>query len=215
MSDNIVIRILLRHYWKKSYSAARATREICEVEGDSFVSERTAQKWFKRFKEGETDVKDKQRCGRPRTIDEEMLETAVKENPNFSSRVLADDFNVSQSAVVQHLHNLGFLSRRPHIIPHDLTPEIEQKRVDMCQQLLQNPTGDRFWCRIVTSDEKWIFLRNPNMKRQWSRQSEARSTVVQHSRFDRKVMLCVVEFRRNRILGTHSRWSSGQRSVVR
>lgn len=43
MAVNIEIRILLQHWWKKSYSAAAPTRESCEVKCESFVSERTAQ----------------------------------------------------------------------------------------------------------------------------------------------------------------------------
>ena len=36
------IRVLLKHYWKQDYKAATATLRICEMEGESVVSERTA-----------------------------------------------------------------------------------------------------------------------------------------------------------------------------
>jgi transposase len=62
-NSKIVIRILLRHYWKKGLSARAAAKEICEVEGDGAVSKSTAIEWFKRFNEGNTDVCDNQALG--------------------------------------------------------------------------------------------------------------------------------------------------------
>ena len=54
------------HYWKQYYKAAAAARRICEVEGESVVSERVAQRWFLRFNIGEENTKDLQRSGRPK-----------------------------------------------------------------------------------------------------------------------------------------------------
>ena len=38
---------------------------------------------------------------------------------------------------------------------------------EICNQLLANPNDMRFFKRIVTSDEKWIYFRNPNQDNQW------------------------------------------------
>ena len=56
--DNYEIQVLLRHYWKKGLKAVDAAREICHVEGEDAVAERTAQKWFERFEDGHTEIKD-------------------------------------------------------------------------------------------------------------------------------------------------------------
>lgn len=40
-------------------------------------------------------------------------------------------------------------------------------------------------------DEKWIYFRNPNKKEQWLLPGDAGTPVVQQSRYDRKVMICV------------------------
>ena len=40
--------------------------------------------------------------------------------------------------------------------------ETSRRRVEMCKELLANPQDQLFYRRIVTCDEKWIYLRNPN-----------------------------------------------------
>ena len=60
----------------------------------------------------------------------------------------------------------------------------------VCQQLLENPLDDRFWRRIVTGDEKWIFLRNPDKRKQWVSPGQEFG-VAKQDRFGKKVMLCV------------------------
>ena len=47
IEEKVVIRVLLRLYWKKGLNAAAATREICNVEGSNVLKENTAQWWFR------------------------------------------------------------------------------------------------------------------------------------------------------------------------
>ncbi|CAD5220683.1 unnamed protein product [Bursaphelenchus xylophilus] len=106
------IRVLLRHYWKQGLSAAAAAKKICEVEGDNVVSDRTAQNWFKRFNDGDTDLEDKTHSGRPTTVDSEAIREAVETNPSVSTRRLAAELGIPQTSVVRHLHALGKVNGR-------------------------------------------------------------------------------------------------------
>ena len=65
--ENFEIRILLLHYWKKEFKAAEAAKKICVVEEEDVVLIHTVQKWFKKFNEGHTDLRDEARLGRPIT----------------------------------------------------------------------------------------------------------------------------------------------------
>jgi len=80
MSDyeitNFELRVLLRHYWRKNLDAKAAAEVICDVEGEGTVAPRTAQKWFKRFNEGDLDLEDRPRSGRPTVLDEGDLQAA-------------------------------------------------------------------------------------------------------------------------------------------
>ena len=51
-------------------------------------------------------------------------------------------------------------------VPHELTPQQTQHRVDICHQLIGNPMDGRFTRRIVTCDEKWVYYRNPDTSKQ-------------------------------------------------
>ena len=141
--EKLVCRVLLRHYWKKGLNAA--AKEICAVEGEGTVHPSTARKWFQRFRSGDTSLDDKPKSGRPVTTDIDALLNAVEGNPGASTRQLATEVQSSQTSVVRHLHQLGFRSRQPRMVPHDLTPTQAQQRVTLCAELLRNPTDDRFW----------------------------------------------------------------------
>jgi histone-lysine N-methyltransferase SETMAR len=119
--ETIEIRVLLKHYWKKGLKATKAAREICSVEGEDAVSVRVAQMWFKRFKEGDLDVKDKPRSGRPSVLDEEELQAALDDEPGSTTRELAEDLGISQMTIVRKLHEFDFVNKKPRQDPHELT----------------------------------------------------------------------------------------------
>ena len=195
VSDEIYKRALLLHFFKKGLTAVDAAREIWATEGgEDAMPESTARRWFRRFKlEGTTlDIlEDKPRTGRPSIVDQEELQAAVEESPGSSTYALSDQLGPSQKTIWRHLKELGFESKRPRIIPHELKPEQTQKRIDICRQLLQNPNDHNFWRRIVTSDEKWVFLRNPDKGNQWLKKGQKGVPVVRQGRFEKKVMICV------------------------
>jgi transposase len=143
--DKIVIRILLRHYWKKGLSARAAANEICDVEGINTVSKSTAIRWFRRFDDGDIDVLDKPRSGRPLEVDDEALLHVVWEEPGESTRTMSAELGCHHSTVARHLQLLGLTKRQYREVPHELTPEQAQSRVDVCNQLLAFPFDERFF----------------------------------------------------------------------
>lgn len=185
------IRVLLLHYWKKGLSAAGTTKEICDVEGQGTVSERTARFWFHRFNEGDTSLEDKKRSGRPMVVNQEELRDLVEQQPTSSTRGLSNDLGASHNTIARHLHNLGFAKKNPLSVPHELTEQQSQRRIEICRELLSKPNDHRFWRRIVTSDEKWIFYRNSEHGKQWLKPGQPSKQVVVQNRYEKKVMLCV------------------------
>jgi hypothetical protein len=159
---NIEIRAILRHYWKQGYKAAKAARKICEVECEGTVEIRAAQIWFQK---GDLSMQNKVRTGRPLSIDPEKLRTAVESNPSTTTRELSVGLQTSSSTVFRHLKMLRKIYRRSRDVTHDLTQQQEQRRVQICKEVLKNSDDERFLKRIVTCDEEWIFLNNPNQKR--------------------------------------------------
>ena len=101
-----ICHIMLYHYQKGS-KAAQSFRDINELFGEVTISESQCREWFARFKSGDTSLNDKSRRGRPSNFDDQALLTAVEEDESLTTRMLAEDFNVSQSTIVRHLKKLG------------------------------------------------------------------------------------------------------------
>ena len=158
------------------------------MEEEEIVSVRTAQKWFKKFSEGHTDLRDEPRSGCPMTVNTEAIRAAVEANPSTSTRRLSAELDIPQTSVVRHLKAIGKVNRRCQEVPHDLTENQTQNRVDICRKLLQNPHDDRFIGRIVTCNEKWVYFNNPDKQNQWL---EVAQPVAKRDRFSRKALLCV------------------------
>ena len=76
--EKLIIRGILRHYWKKGLTAAAAAHEINDVEGQGNMTKMTASRWFKRFNDGDTTLEDKPRSGRPSSFDEDTLREQVE-----------------------------------------------------------------------------------------------------------------------------------------
>ena len=78
---------------------------------------------------------------------------------------------------------MDFVHKKPRQDPYELTEAQAKRRVvEVCRQLLENLLDDQFWKRIVTSDEKWVYLVNHNRQKQ---------RVPRQDRFSKKVMICV------------------------
>jgi histone-lysine N-methyltransferase SETMAR len=168
-----------------------AVKAICDVEGEGTIGKSAVIKWFKRFNDGDFDLEDKPRSGRPSVLDEGDLQAALDVEPSSSTRELAEDLGVSQRTVVNKLHQFDFVHKKPRQDPHELTEAQAAKRVEICRQLLNNPLNDRFWKRIVTSDEKWVFLVNHDRSKRWVPKGQTPPSVPRQNRFGKKVMLCV------------------------
>jgi hypothetical protein len=52
-------------------------------------------------------------------------------------------------------------------LPHQLTAELKERRVDACQELLKRckAEGDVFLERTVTGDETWVHYHQPETKK--------------------------------------------------
>jgi histone-lysine N-methyltransferase SETMAR len=166
-------------------------KKIYYVEGEGSVNERTAQRWFKRFASGNLSLEDEQRPGRPRILDSEATKEAAEQQPSTSTRGLSDIIGPSKSTVHRHLTDLENIYKNCRIVPHDLTADQAQRQVEFCHKLLQLLKDHRFIKRIVTCDEKWIYLNNPDLQKQWLDKGQLPVPVGKRERFEKKALLCV------------------------
>lgn len=191
MDEKMALRAVIRFFWKEGLSAQATAAKICAVEGEGTTNKMTVSRWFKKFNEGDTSLKDRPKLGRPSTVDPEIVAAAAEASSQTSTRRLSAELGVSKSTVHRKLQDLGMINRRCRVVPHELTPAQAQRRVEVCRELSKTTFDMRQIQRIVTSDEKWIFFRNPDTRNQWLRPGDLPEPVVKHGRFEHKVMLCV------------------------
>jgi hypothetical protein len=64
---------------KEVNSAGAIYGRLCDVYGDVCMSASSVRRWVKHFKDGNTDIADQPRCGRPRTATTERNKQKVDE----------------------------------------------------------------------------------------------------------------------------------------
>ena len=68
--NNCHLREVLIFFFHSKKTAAEAHRELQKVYGDAALSETTYRDWFRRFTDGDFDVDDHPREGRPKTFED-------------------------------------------------------------------------------------------------------------------------------------------------
>ncbi|GJQ67795.1 hypothetical protein Trydic_g21092 [Trypoxylus dichotomus] len=77
-------------------TAAEAHRELHKVYGDATLSETTCRDWFCCFKDGDSDVDDRPRDGRPKTFEDAELEALLDEDPCQTQQELLSALGVNR-----------------------------------------------------------------------------------------------------------------------
>lgn len=160
------VRLLLLYDYRSNKKAAKSITDINAAFGPDTVTRSTAYDWYKRF-EGDQDLEDRPRTGRPSEFDDDALLQALETNNRQTTRELAEALNFSQTAIVNHLAQLG---KRPKLgcwVPHKLNDHDRDRRVETALSLLSRSRRTDWLDSVVTGDEKWCLYANIRRKRQW------------------------------------------------
>ena len=116
----------------------------------------TVRRWVMRFSNGDCDVTDKPRSGRPCTAvnsqNKERLDQLIRANQQITTRELCTELNVGFNALETMLATLGYRKVCARWVPRVLTQEQKDHQMQVCQDLL-NHYSDSFLDRIITGDE--------------------------------------------------------------
>ncbi|XP_026831394.1 histone-lysine N-methyltransferase SETMAR [Ooceraea biroi] len=115
------IRPILLYEFKRGTNASQTHRNLCEVFGQDVITVRSCQFWFEKFRNGDFNLENEPRSGRPSVIDKARLRSRVKETPDITTRELEAEFGVSHGTIINSLHQLGFVSKLNKWVPHALS----------------------------------------------------------------------------------------------
>lgn len=156
--------------------------------------------WTRKFKACRESIEDDPRSGRQITALTDENISIVKELIESDARLTIDDIeaetSISRSSIFRILHDcLGKRNLAGKWVPHHLTEQNRQERVNACKYNLEMFNTDKWRiCDVVTGDESWFFLRQIGSKqsrRCWLSVDQTPPTTVKIDRYEPKFMFSV------------------------
>ena len=92
-------------------SAVKAHQLLVETYDDHPLSETTYKNWFRRFKNNDFDVEDKERSGSPKKFENEELEALLHEDSCQAPAELAESLGVDHTVVSKRLNIFGMIQK--------------------------------------------------------------------------------------------------------
>ncbi|KAG5317534.1 MOS1T transposase, partial [Pseudoatta argentina] len=115
--NKVYLRGILLHYFIQKKSAAEAHRILVQTYGDNALSDMTCRDWFRRFKNNDFELEDKERSGAPKTFQDKELEQLLDEDPSQTLSELGKILQVDESTVSKRLKGLGMIQKQGHWVP--------------------------------------------------------------------------------------------------
>jgi len=185
------IRVLYLFMFKKGLNAAAAANEINQVVGLGTCNERTVQRWFANFREGNFGLENEPRGPQGSSVDDDELRAEIERNTSTTLQCLAETFNVSKSTISRRLKAIGKVKKLDRWVPHELTEKNKLRRLEVASSLLMRHKVEPFLKRIVTCDEKWILYDNRKRSAQWLDRGAAPRQQARAELHPKKVMVTV------------------------
>nr|XP_060623585.1 histone-lysine N-methyltransferase SETMAR-like isoform X2 [Anolis sagrei ordinatus] len=206
MADSKVIltanesREVIKFLFLQGKSAKDIHGDMLQTLGDQCPSYSTVKNWVAKFKTGHVSTNDEKRPGRPRVVVVPEIVDAVHnlilENRLISAKGIADIMGISRERVCVIIHeHLNMKKLSAMWVPKCLTTDQKNMRVKTSRSICQRFwTDENFLDQLVTMDETWIYLYDPETKEQskeWRHSGSPRPKKFRVQKSVTKVMVSV------------------------
>ena len=141
---------------------------LVKAYGDAAMKRTALHKWYSWYENGYESMMDEQRSGRPTSITSQKVQE-IKELLDKDRRITVREVSPQVGTVHTIIHEtLNMRSLCARWIPKMLSECRKTQRVESCRRFVQRfeREGEDFLSRIVTADETWISLYEPESKEQ-------------------------------------------------
>ena len=114
----------------------RCRRVISELYPEDAMADRSYERLFAKFREGDRSLQDLRRTVRPQTLDRQYLKAAVDAYSSVTSRELAIVFGSYQQTLINVLHDIGKVCKRGRWNPLKLNKNHKIHIIVTCQSML-------------------------------------------------------------------------------
>jgi len=155
-------------------SAMETLTMIQQAFGDQTLSHAQVFQWHAWFKTGRKSVDDDEHTGRPTscTTPETVaqIQELLRQDRRRTIHIIAEEVGVGYGTCQRVLmEELGVHRVTAKFVPRNLTTDQKQQLVNVCTELCQLGSDDEtFLSRVITGDESWVYVYNPETKQQSS-----------------------------------------------
>ena len=129
---NEQFRHILLLCFRKGKNAAQAAKKLRDVYGDEALKDRQCQNWYDKFRSGDFSLKDEQRSGRPKEVDDDQIKTIIESDRHVTVREIEEMLKMPNSAIDRHIQRLGLVKKLDIWILHELKEIYLTKRINAC-----------------------------------------------------------------------------------
>ena len=176
-------------------SPTQITLRLKNVYGKGCIGFSTVCRLSKSFREGNEEIEDKPREGRPKKNQFiEPIRKIISENPIVSTKKISEKFEIARGTVKRILNEeLKMIRVNLKWIPYSLNEEQKRKRVEISTALYKilSTTEKNKRYLILTCDESWFNWENPYFS-VWKKIGSSTPVNPKLNIARKKLMICVV-----------------------
>jgi [histone H3]-lysine36 N-dimethyltransferase SETMAR len=195
------IRAIIYYEWKQTKNAIKIHEKINDVLGDNTVGYSTITKWICEFKRGRESLEGEHSGGQKQTMttpeNAVIVEDIIRADPSITYHELEERTGIPRTSLQRICERqLGVRKRLCRFVPHRLTNDQKDLRVEICRKNLNlwKKGRSNVIDKIVTGDEVYLYYYEPKLSREskiFVFEDEVPPDVVKKEKTIRKVLYAV------------------------